>query len=201
MPSIADIATTPAGAYVPRLTGGTLLGDSAVLVPQRHGQALANWARDHGVSEIAEVVCHSIRLQGRTSLYSPPADMRLTEPERPSGESLSGPGHAVGWGLALIDEDRSVNITLLEGGEVEQEGEPRDIPGSDRIHTDDAWAGRLRKASGREIDERHRHLLSRIARDVTIRKALADGGLGVQMVAQLTGLGDQRIYQIRDRRR
>ncbi|MGW5531772.1 hypothetical protein [Streptomyces xanthochromogenes] len=192
MASIAALAETPDPTLVPLLVGGLIEPGRTVPIPQRHGQALADWAATHDIGLGAEVLCTGLRLRGG-ALYAAPAHMRLPRDERPGD-----PNDFMGWELNLIDADQVYAVCLLEGGEITQTHEGRPVPGD--VHSGTSPADRVRAAAGRERRLLIDHQTARIARDVTIRSALAQG-MSVPMIASETGLGVPRIYQIRDSRR
>jgi hypothetical protein len=60
-----------------------------------------------------------------------------------------------------------------------------------------SWAERLSSAQARQNTARQAELISGLSHDSTIQAALG-GGIRVADVSLVTGLGEQRVYQIRN---
>ncbi|MET8006181.1 hypothetical protein [Nonomuraea glycinis] len=198
---MTSLQKLPDRQVVPRLVGGLRSLDFVVTIPERHARHLAQWASDHGITEHADVVCTSlIATPEGGSSRSGPLQRFTTDELRQMRTHLSSEimlGGVRGWNLDIITGEEQIRLTLLDDGTITEQrrtafSEPR--PGTRTP------AERVRDAANRELQTRIDHETARVARDVVIRAELA-GSLSIQMAAELAGLGEPRVYQIRDERR
>jgi hypothetical protein len=205
MTSLQRLETQTAGSTLPRLVSGLRTPTATSYMPHRYGQHLAAWAREQGISPHADVAV-TMTIQRPVSGMSNRGPLeRFTRAEMEMIEPDADIPSTGGWGLEIITETERISLHLLESGQIadvlrspHRRDSEDDARGNDPTALPPAY--RLRDASTREADLKRAHEVALVARNVTIRAALAEG-LSPTMAAEFTGLGDQRIYQIRDERR
>ncbi|MFS0695139.1 hypothetical protein [Streptomyces nitrosporeus] len=202
MATIADIASATDGIHIPRLigAGGGKSPNLTTYLPTRHGYVLVTWAREAGINDHAEVVCRSLAMAMPNAGTETGPVHGLNSNEQTPISTLSDPAGAhTGWHFEIIDPNDRITVSLTDVGTI-YDVKHHSIPGGITTPADINLYNLLSTAATREkrlADER-RIVLA--ARDATIRACLADG-MSVDMVAQRSGLGAPRIYQIRDGRR
>lgn len=196
MTSLKSITT---GGDIPHLIGGLRTPGHTIHLPQRYAQHLATWATVHGITEQADIAANSVTTTKR--IEQGPLG-HFTRDELSAIQPGEGIPTVTGWTLTITTDQETISVKLWETGHIEM-GHRRTLPTTRTTAAPETPADKIRAAVHRDIDTHVAAQTARAARDVVIRMALGDGpdGLSPAMVAEISGLGQPRIYQIRDERR
>lgn len=198
---MTSLANLPATLTAPRLVGGMRSTHSLAHIPARHAAHLAAWAAAHDCTPHADVAVTSIVQSG--DRWQPTGPLGPFTPDEHAAARLGGLDlltHS-GWGIEIITGEQIIALTLREDGTINEHHRRPLSPPRPSTQAEPRNPGEtLRQRAADEREARLQAERMRISRDVLIRERL-DAGAGVPEVADLAGLGEQRIYQIRNERR
>ncbi|MBO2461744.1 hypothetical protein [Actinomadura violacea] len=188
------------GIDVPMLVGGLHWRGNTVHVPARHALLLHGWAAERGISRHADVAVNSVQSNPRrlgAQDTGPTAPLTAEEAARISTEF-----HASGWGFRIVTAQEVWSVAITQYGDVQTNDltavpalTPDDIPSRDDAQVP---ADMLRTVTHRASALSRAAWDATVARDVAIRDLFAaHPNLSVKLTAEITGLGEDHIEDIK----